>query len=407
MSDELPRIEHTYLLFSHIPHYRHPDGSIWLEQLWHHDLAEHLPYLADFVLVSPMHAWSPDANLVRLDPPKDTSFDVIAIPDSNSVGEAIRILPRLVWILWRTIGRAEIVHSGIVGWPVPLGWIVNPIALLRGKKLLIVVESAFWRIPDGQPAGWVRRLRASISESLARFFVNRAHLCLFEHQGYRDSLLTAGRGKSFITPGIWVNEDDMISRAEASKHWSEKAKTKPLRVLFAGRLIPDKGVAVLLEALALLEADEVAMQVDIIGEGPMRSTSESAVAKLHHVESQVLDTVPYGAEFFALLRQYHAIVVPSLSDEQPRIIFDAYSQALPVLASATDGLASNVVEGETGRLFAPGDPEALSRLLAELANDPSSLGPLALRAREAAEGFTHRAMHLERWRILYDCFGAR
>src|SRR5437763_3525524 len=53
---------------------------------------------------------------------------------------------------------------------------------------------------------------------------------------------------------------------------------------------------------------------------------------------RLLDPVPPGAPFLALVRRYHALLLPSLSDEQPRVVLDAASQAVPAIASDTDGL---------------------------------------------------------------------
>ena len=85
----------------------------------------------------------------------------------------------------------------------------------------------------------------------------------------------------------------------------------------------------------------------------------------------ILGTVAYGAPLLALLRTYDAVIVPSISDEQPRIVFDAYSQAVPILASNTPGLRSCVRDGETGLLTKPNDARALAETLRQGAsNEP-------------------------------------
>lgn len=404
MSERLPQIERPYLLICPIPHYRHSDGSVWLDRLWHHDLVEHLAYLRHFLLLSPGLPWTADADLVRVDPPAGVHFEVVSIPALDSFKGAIASLPRLVAILWTAIGRAEIVHSGVAGWPIAIGWLANPIALVRRRKLMIVVESAFWRIPEGQEASLKQRIRSGVTEFLGRFFVNRAHLSLFTQPSYRSSLLTSGRGESHITPATWINEEDILSQAEAERAWDEKAGQET-RVLFAGRLVPEKGIDVLLAALEELDDLDAGLRVDVIGEGPRLDACRAAGERGGKTKTAVLEPVPYGAEFFELLQRYHAVVVPSLSDEQPRLVFDAFARAVPVLASRTDGLAPHVIEGKTGRLFEPGDSESLARVLAEVARNPEPLRELGLAGLEAAGGLTHRGMHRTRWRILVDCFG--
>lgn len=407
MNEGMPKIERPYLLVVPLPHYLHSDGSIWLDRLWHHDLIEHLAYLRRFTLLSPRLPWIADLDLVRVNPPEGVDFRVVAIPSIDSFSKALRHLPRIAAILWKTIGRADIVHSGIAGWPIALGWVANPIALLRRKKLLIVVESAFWRVAEGKHPGWKARVRESVTEFLGRFFVNRADLAWFTQPSYRASLLTSGKGKAYVMPATWINDKDILSAQEAERSWEQKMEGPAgvARILFAGRLYDFKGIVVLLDALRRLDEERVSLRVDVIGEGPRRADCVAISQSLQTVKMSVLSPVPYGSDFFKLLRRYHAVVVPSLSDEQPRLIFDALSQAVPVLASRTDGLAPHVVEGRTGRLFEPGDVDSLVAVLRMVADDVAGLRRLGIQGLNAARGLTHREMHLARWRILVDCFG--
>lgn len=398
-------IDRPYLLIVPIPHYVHDDGSVWLDRLWHHDLIEHLSYLRRFTLLSPRRPFAEGTDLVRVDPPPGVEFDVVAIPSLDSIGEALQGLPRLTATLWKTIGRVDIVHSGVAGWPLAIGWIANPIALARKKKLVIVVESAFWRVPEGRRASLKARIRAGVSEFLARFFVNRAHLLLVTQPSYKTSLLTTGTGRAYITPATWINDEDVLPEAEAERCWQAKS-ARPPRVLFAGRLVAEKGVDVLLAALRRLDERGVDLRVDIIGDGPLRAACAEAGRSLRRVQSSLLDPVPYGKPFFELLQRYHAVVVPSLSDEQPRLVFDALAQAVPVLASRTDGLTAHVVDDRNGWLFPPGDADALAATL-ERASDGAALRRMGMTGLAGARELTHRAMHRNRCKILIDCFGAR
>jgi glycosyltransferase involved in cell wall biosynthesis len=112
--------------------------------------------------------------------------------------------------------------------------------------------------------------------------------------------------------------------------------------------------------------------------------------------------VPYGAPLFALIREYDAIVVPTISDEQPRIVFDAYSQAVPVLASDTAGLCSCVRNGETGLLTAANDATALVAVLLYVSQHRSELKQLGLQSLKYAHEMTHQEMHRQRVVLLKD-----
>ena len=160
----------------------------------------------------------------------------------------------------------------------------------------------------------------------------------------------------------------------------------------------------LLAAVRRLDEAGVPVRVDVIGEGARREECIATAQRLQTAQMAVLSPVSYGSELFELLRGYDAVVVPSVGDEQPRVVFDAYSQALPVLASNTDGLVAHVIDGETGRLFEAGDAESLARTLQD-ARDTAALRRMGMNALAAARGLTHREMHRMHWRSILDALG--
>jgi glycosyltransferase involved in cell wall biosynthesis len=121
----------------------------------------------------------------------------------------------------------------------------------------------------------------------------------------------------------------------------------------------------------------------------------------------LLGTVPYGPEFFSLLQDYHAVVVPSLSDERSRSVFDAYSQALPVLASRTEGLTDCIQEGVTGMLIRPGYADDLAGLIRWASGNKERLRTMGVAALDMAHGMTHQTIHWRRCKILLEKTGTR
>jgi glycosyltransferase involved in cell wall biosynthesis len=176
-------------------------------------------------------------------------------------------------------------------------------------------------------------------------------------------------------------------------------------LLFAARLLREKGVDVLLDALAEIERRGESARVDVIGEGPRRAACEAAASALRSVELRVLDPVPYGRAFFEIVRARSAVLVPNLGDEQPRIVFDAYAQAVPVIAFDTDGLRPHVKHGETGLLVARGTT-SLAGAIARASSRPADLARMGMLALAQAHRFTHRGMHEERSRILARALSA-
>ncbi|MCL4067798.1 glycosyltransferase [Pseudomonas sp. GX19020] len=402
----LPLISQRYLLSVLIPFYRDPQGEVWLGRLWAHDLRAHLDYIADLAVLAPevrITAPGPDMVRVMVPPGRRLRF----CPFGRAEGHALRVvfaLPGMALAAWRAVGAAEIVHSGVAGWPLPPGLVLNPVAVLRRRPLVMMIESAFWRLPDPARAGRKARLRARLTESFARWSMRRARLGVYTSEAYRESLPVGAQGRALVLPASWISEEMILSDAQMQAAWA--AKSDVPRFLMASRLVAEKGIGLFLAALEQLEMRGIALAVDVIGEGPMRADLGAFAAQARHVRLGLLDPVEYGAPFMALLRGYHAVVVPTTGDEQPRILFDAFSQGVPVVATATTGNREVVQDGVNGRLCVPGQAGALAGALADLVQDAAALAGMAPAALQTARAYTHATMHRRRAGALADLFGA-
>lgn len=400
----LPPITKRYLLVLSLECYCDEKGSRYLDQLWYKDLIEHFRYLKNFTLASPCAKQEPPEDTIAVDnDPLFSGVNFINLPSPKSFAQAIMSVPTTALLLWKAIGQADIVHSSVAGWPIPLGWLVTPIVKLRKKPYVLIVESAFWRLQPGIPATIPARLRAYISEVLNRWCVNNADLSVFTHEEYQNSLLTKGEERGHIINASWIDEENIITHADATEIWHKKVSpsTQELKILFAGRLIASKGVLILLEAMRLLDEENIPVKLDILGQGELFSECEKASKSLKKsVNIRMRGTVSYGREFLQLLQKYHAVVVPSLSDEQPRIVYDAYSQAVPLLASDTDGLRDCIQHGKTGMLTRSSDPVALADLFKWSLQNMKQLESMGMTTLEIAHSLTHQKMHQKRWSLL-------
>lgn len=401
-AEDFTIIKRPYLSVRNMPYFVDAGGRLLLERAWYHDFIQHLEYLSSLTLAAPLSPLPVDmTNLVPVGDALRARLKLVPLPMQTSRIRALARLPATLLALWRAIGQAEIVQSGIAGWPYPLGWLASPIARLRGKKLLIIAESAPWRIPAtvGAPAVSARRqIEASVYEGLARYWCSRADLSFYTQPAYLEQFHGNGKGPAYVAPATWVNAEDILDDIQARSLWDAKL-LQPACFLFAGRLVEEKGVKVLLEAVDKLTAAGVRGALHVIGEGPLRQ-EVIASQRTASFGLKYFEPVAYGAPFLTFLQRYHAIVVPSLSDEQPRILFDAAARAVPVLASATDGLRPHVENNRTGRLLPPGNAGALAEAMASWAGNPASLRSFGMESLSRVRSKTHRAMHAERSRII-------
>ena len=389
--------EDSYLMVMPIPYYLDDTGRVWLERLWYHDLKRHFSYLPQLHLAAPQLAKQDEADLVPLSDDDARRVRFVPLPPQRSKVEFLRGLPRTLRTLWQAVGEADTVHSGVIGWPIPLGWLASPIALLRKRKLVLVIESANWRLNASTQKTLAKVLRHHVSEAIGRWFTNRADLVIAKHHGYLRSLATHPRGITVVSPASWIEDDALLNPQRCSSDWAAKQATAA-RFAFFGRLVPEKGVRVLLEAARQLAAGSNPPRIDIIGRGELLDECRRAAADLSFV--RVLEPVPYGEAFFNLVRQYHAIIVPTLSDEQPRIVYDAYSQAVPVIASNTEGNSDDVVDGCTGWLLPAGSASALAQRLLQAAAQTARLSEMGMNGLQRARQTTHAEMHRKRAEIL-------
>ena len=138
-------------------------------------------------------------------------------------------------------------------------------------------------------------------------------------------------------------------------------------LLSYGRAEPYKGFDDLLDALAILKADRVAVPHTVLGavaDGPpltsyQRHLAHRITAELHDVT--LLTTFSPAIRGLLADPRLTAVIVPSRAEPFGRIPLEAYAAgASPVIATTAGGLAEIVTEGNTGYAALPADPRSLA-----------------------------------------------
>jgi glycosyltransferase involved in cell wall biosynthesis len=394
------------VLFS-VRFYVDASGRRWLDALWAKDLIEHTRYIENLTLAAPVDHGPIPPNAVALDQLTALkNLRCIELPAPRNILTAFWFLPRTVAALWRATGSASLVHSSVAGWPLAEAWILTPLLFFRRRALYLNVESAFWRIVPGQRVSWLRRVRAVVSERLNRACLEASDISTFTHAGYRRSLLRRNIDRGHVVEASWIDESDILDSALVAEQIARRRHHQgPLKLVFAGRLTREKGLLVVLDAVSAAWRDGVPVSLDIFGEGPLEKESRERIAVLGpDAPIRLRGTMPYDRRFFETLRTYDMLVVPTLSDEQPRIIFDAYAQGLPVLASRTDGLLQCVDDDVTGVLVEAGDARALAECVRRIASVPEVLAAMSSACVTRARTLTHQQIHRVRCRLLVEKF---
>ena len=173
-------------------------------------------------------------------------------------------------------------------------------------------------------------------------------------------------------------------------------------LLYAGRLAEEKGVAVLLRAVAALGPGVLR----IAGAGPLTPDVEQAAATGYVEYLGLLDHSSVLASF----RSATAVVLPSIWFEGfPLAVVEAYATGTPVVASRIGSLAEIVQDGVTGLLAEPNDAVGLADRLRWAVEHPDEMRQMGANARRSYEtryrGRTHLAALMEGYATVVEAHG--
>lgn len=147
------------------------------------------------------------------------------------------------------------------------------------------------------------------------------------------------------------------------------------QVISVGRLVPKKGLHVLIEACALLRDRDVELHCHIIGDGPLRESLLHTIASRGlHDRITVRGTLRQH-EVREALAASELFVLPCVVEDDgnrdvlPNALKEAMAMELPVVTSDISGIEELVTDGVDGLLVPPGDAVALADRIARLLGD--------------------------------------
>src|SRR5581483_4158475 len=127
-----------------------------------------------------------------------------------------------------------------------------------------------------------------------------------------------------------------------------------------GRLVPDKGLDALVQALGELPDPRRHLRLVVAGSGSMRGALEALAVERLQERAVFLGFVQNPGLVYAAI---DLLVIPSRVEGVPLVLHEAASYGVPVVASDLPGIRAATIEGATALLFPAGDIGALARAI--------------------------------------------
>lgn len=162
-----------------------------------------------------------------------------------------------------------------------------------------------------------------------------------------------------------------------------EARKTPLlrRMLFVGRLVPVKGVSVLLQAFGRIISDFPEATLTIVGDGEERARLQAMAADLDADGRIHFTGARNQQQVAAHMAEADLLVLPSFAEGLPVVLMEAMAAGVPVIATHVAGTPELVEDGVTGRLVRPGDTAQLAQAVADCLTDSRPALDMARRGR--------------------------
>jgi len=360
------------LIVSHTPHYLRGGKPVG----WGATVREidHLSRLFKSVChIAPVHDEPPPESAIPYESPS-VRLRVVAPAGGRNLRQKFSILPQLpayARAIREELQRADVVH---VRCPANIAlWALAVLRVEDWRGPLWIKYAGSWKAYGKEP--WSYKIQRT-----------------WLRHGWRGAVVTVnGRWesqpahvRSFYNPCLTAEEI-----AEAKRLTSQKRLSLPVRLLFVGRLDQDKGAPQFLEIVRTLLANHVAVEADVVGDGPDRDLFETRSREDGFAQPIRLHGWLPRTAINRLYADAHFIVLPSRAEGWPKVLSEAMAHGTVPLASRAGSIPQYLSDFGAGQSLA--EQKDYVDTIVEYLSKPEQWQVESNNAMKAAEWFSYEA----------------
>lgn len=212
--------------------------------------------------------------------------------------------------------------------------------------------------------------KVKLYNSLNMWLTLRADRVVTVSKAIRDQLVAQGVGQEKIT---------VVHNAIDPSDFDPGEERSDLRLRFGlapsdqvitviGRFSPEKGQLYFVEAFSRLAQERPLLKALLVGEGQDEVALKNRCQELGLVDRVIF--AGYQQDVAPFYDAADLIVLPSLSEGLPNVALEALLHRRPIVATRVGGTPEVVIDGETGILVLPADPDALAQAIGRVLDDP-------------------------------------
>lgn len=268
------------------------------------------------------------------------------------------------------------------------GWFYNGVGSAHlSQKFKLPYLSELHHVPGVPVSANVReRFDRFVARTYVRWARNKAVAFRVVNQEEMPRILKrwgVPEHKILLLPSLYIDQEIFFPAPENA------APEIKYDVIFVGRMVPNKGLGRIVDALSLLKRRGHPARALFVGRGPMRSVIEARAA-LRDLDATFIDWVDSPSDLATLYRSSRVCVCGSTCEGGPRYTVEAMACGTPAVSTPVGVMSELVGDGLAGGL-AGWDPHALAVALERVLVNEDVRLEMGRRAAQRAQPFEFRA----------------